>query len=151
MTTIAATREALAGDRMVFDDGRGAWYPAMKVKRFKDMVVGAAGDSSDCMRFLDWAEENFNPKKKPRFERGDTDEAATILVLKADGIYIMSCSDPYPEFVAADHYAIGSGGKAAMAALYSGKTLAEAMDIAHAIDPYTRPPFDILPIDEKKK
>lgn len=151
MTTIAATREALAGDRMVYDEGRGAWYPALKVKRFKDMVVGAAGDSSDCMRFIDWAEEGFNPKKKPKFECADTEEAATILVLKEDGIYIMSCTDPYPEFIAADYYAIGSGSKAALGALYSGKSLAEAMDIAHAVDPYTRPPFDILPIKEPKK
>jgi ATP-dependent protease HslVU (ClpYQ) peptidase subunit len=150
MTTIAATREAMAGDRMVYDESRGAWYPALKVKRFKDMVVGAAGDSSDCMRFIDWAEENFNPKKRPKFEMADTDSAATILVLKADGIYIMSCTDPYPEFIAADYYAIGSGGKAALAALFAGKTLMEAMDIAHAVDPYTRPPFDILPIKDSK-
>lgn len=150
MTTIAATKDELAGDRMVWDEGRGAWYPAMKVKRLKNMVVGAAGDSSDCMRFLDWAEEDFNQKKKPKFDCADTDEAATILIVKAEGIFIMSCSDPYPEFVAADYYAIGSGGKAALGALYSGKSLEEAMSIAHAIDPYTRPPFDFLPLKEKK-
>lgn len=43
---------------------------------------------------------------------GDVDEAI-LLMLDEGGIYIMSTTDPYPELIAGDFYAIGSGGKAA--------------------------------------
>jgi ATP-dependent protease HslVU (ClpYQ) peptidase subunit len=149
MTTIAATRTALAGDSMVSMEAKGMWYPAKKIRRVKLGIVGAAGDSGDCTRLMDWAETGFNDKKRPKFQTpgGDEDEAI-LLLLNAEGIFMMSTADPYPELIAQDFYAIGSGGKAAHAALYSGKSLDEAMDIAHAIDPYTRPPFDILLLKE---
>ncbi len=144
MTTIAATRKALAGDSMVSMEGKGLWYPARKIRRVKGGIVGAAGEAGDCVRLVDWAEQGFNEKKRPKFQTaaGDEDEAILIL-LNAEGIHMMSTTDPYPELIAKDFYAIGSGGKAAYAALYAGKTLLDAMDIAHAIDPYTRPPFDV--------
>jgi ATP-dependent protease HslVU (ClpYQ) peptidase subunit len=87
---------------------------------------------------------DFNEKKKPKFwaQPGSEDESI-LLMLTKDGIHFMTTTDPYPELVSKDYYAIGSGGKAAMGALYSGKSLEEALDIAHAVDPYTRPPFDI--------
>ena len=144
MTTIASTRSAMAGDSMVFVDSKGIWYPAKKIRRVTGGIVGAAGDAGDCTRLLDWAETGFNEKKRPKFlTEPDDEDAAILLLLNAEGIHMMATSDPYPELIAKDFYAIGSGGKAAHAALYSGKTLDEAMDIAHAIDPYTRPPFDI--------
>lgn len=144
MTTIASTSKALGADSMVFVEGKGLWYPAKKILRVKAGIVGAAGDAGDCVRFMEWAKVEFNEKKRPKFsaQPGAEDEAI-LLMLTKDGIHFMSTTDPYPELVAKDFYAIGSGGKAAMGALYSGKSLEDALDIAHAVDPYTRPPFDI--------
>lgn len=145
MTTIAATRKALAGDCMVSVESKSIWYPARKIRKLKDgSIVGACGDGGDCTRLMDWAENNFSEKKKPKFQTvAGMEDEAILLLLNKEGIHMMATSDPYPELIAKDFYAIGSGGKAAHAALYAGKTLAEAMEIAHAIDPYTRPPFDI--------
>lgn len=149
MTTIAATMEAIAGDRMVIDESKGTWYPAFKVRRIKGAVIGAAGHSGDCVRFMDWAEAGYPEKKRPKFEEEPgAEDAVQLLVVNAAGIHLMDTGDPYPELVAKDFYAIGSGGKAAMSALYIGKTLLEAMDAAWYCDPYTRPPFDVLPLKE---
>lgn len=150
MTTIAVTLEAMAGDRMVFDEGKGTWYPTTKVRRIKDAIIGCAGDAGDCTRFMDWAEVGFPEKKRPKFsvESGE-DDAAILLLLNKDGIHMMANSDPYPERVSDGTYAIGSGGKVAWAMLLAGHTLQEAMELAHAVDPYTRPPFDVLTLKEK--
>lgn len=145
MTTIAATKDAIGGDRMVFVENKGIWYPTVKVRRVKGMLVGAAGHGGDCTRLLDWAEAGFPEKKKPKFEESHgTEDEAILLLVKKDGIYSMTTGDPEPEKIELDFYAIGSGGKAARAALMAGKTLEEAMEIAADIDPYTRGPFDIL-------
>jgi ATP-dependent protease HslVU (ClpYQ) peptidase subunit len=145
MTTIAATRHALAGDTMVHIESIGATYPAIKVRRIKGNPCGAAGDAGDCTRMLDWAETGFAEKKRPKFTcpPGAPDEAM-LLILQADGIYLMTQNDPYPEQIAADYYAIGSGGPAALGALYAGATLEQAMDIACVVDPYTRGPITVL-------
>lgn len=152
MTTIAATLTHIAGDRMVSDEMKGTWYPSIKVKRVKGALVGAAGDAGDCVRMMDWAETEFNPKKKPKFETpAGAEGAVTMIYLTAEGIHMMSQDDPYPEKVAEGTYAIGSGGKAAWGALLAGLPLDKAMEIAHNVDPYTRPPFDILALEEPKK
>lgn len=152
MTTIAATREALAGDTMVSMEAKGMQYPALKVRKIKGKLYGAAGDAGDCVRFLDWAESGFHEKKKPKFtvDPGDEDEAL-MLMLDEEGIHIMSTTDPYPEMIAGDYYAIGSGGKAALGALFAGAGLEKAMDIASAVDPYTRAPFTILKLSIREK
>ena len=148
MTTIAATRDAIAGDRMVSIENKSTWYPTPKVRRIKGALIGAAGDGGDCVRFLDWAETGFAPSKRPKFvTRSDDEDCATLLMLTAEGIYFMMQDDPCPERVSSDFYAIGSGGKAALGALHAGATLERAMEIAFQIDPYTRPPFDILKLD----
>jgi len=147
MTTIAATMDAIAGDRMVFDGASHTWYPSVKVRRIKGAVIGAAGDAGDVTRMLDWAEAGFPEKKRPKFtEDAGSEDAVTLLMVNTEGIHVMAQSDPYPEKVADGTYAVGSGGKAAWAALLCGKDLREAMEIAAAVDPYSRPPFDVLPL-----
>lgn len=151
MTTIAATLTHIAGDRMVSDESKGTWYPSVKVRRIKGALIGAAGDAGDCVRMMDWAEAEFNPKKKPKFETDAGEEGAVgLILLNAEGIHMMSQDDPYPEKVAEGFYAIGSGGKAAWGALMAGLPIEKAMEIAHAVDPYTRPPYDILSLKEPK-
>ncbi len=149
VTTIAATRDALAGDTMVYMESKGAKYPAVKVRKVKGKIYGAAGDAGDCTRFLDWAETGFNEKKRPKFEvSGGEEDEALLLMLDEGGVFLMATTDPYPELVAADFYAIGSGSKAAMGALHAGASLERAMEIASAVDPYTREPFTILKLND---
>jgi ATP-dependent protease HslVU (ClpYQ) peptidase subunit len=148
MTTIAATRTQIAGDSMVILEAKSMQYPTIKVRKIKGKLFGAAGDGGDCTRFLDWAETGFNEKKRPKFStQAGTEHEAILLVVDEEGIKFMSTTDPYPEIVAMDFYAIGSGGKAAWGALYAGATLDQAMEIASAVDPYTRAPFTILTLD----
>ena len=145
MTTIVATMEVMGADTMVFSDSKGMMYPASKLRRLgKKGIVGAAGDGGDCVRFMDWAATGFDPKKKPKFSTGAGEEDESILLLlNEEGIHLMATSDPYPELIAKDYYAIGSGGKAAMGALAHGASIDEALEIASSIDPYTRPPFNL--------
>jgi ATP-dependent protease HslVU (ClpYQ) peptidase subunit len=99
---------------------------------------------------MDWAEAGFAEKKRPKFvSTPDKDDEAALLMVTKKGIFYMLASDPYPELVDTNFFAIGSGGKVALGALHAGATLEEAMEIAHRVDPYTRPPFDILTLKEK--
>lgn len=143
MTTIACTREAMGSDTFVSSDN-GVSYPARKIARVKGDVIGAAGDSGDCLRFLDWAKHDFAEKKRPKFAIASGEEGeAHILLLNAEGIFTMSTSDPYPEEVLSAYWAIGSGGDAALGALAQGATLEEALEIAARFDMHTKAPFHV--------
>lgn len=150
MTTIAATRTHMAADTLVYLESTGTAYRAIKVRKHGGRIFGAAGDAGDCTRFLDWAESNFAEKKRPKFSvAAGVEGEAMLLMLDKDGIHIMTTDDPYPEQVAADFYAIGSGGDAALGALYAGATLDKAMEIACAVNPHTREPITVLALDDK--
>lgn len=144
MTTIVATLDALGADTMVTRVD-GTFYPTTKIIRVKGDLIGAAGDAGDCTRFMDWAKHDYSEKKRPKFTvAADDRDAAILLILNSEGIFTMSTTDPYPELITSDCYAIGSGGDAARAAIMCGKTLEEALAIAAQIDMHTRAPFTIL-------
>jgi ATP-dependent protease HslVU (ClpYQ) peptidase subunit len=151
MTTIVATREAIGGDTMVSCEAKAIFYPSKKVMRIKNDLIGAAGDAGDCVRFLDWAKHDFAEKKKPKFtEEAGSEDESLILLVNAEGIFTMSTTDPYPELIESDFFAIGSGGKAAMGAFHRGATIEEALAIAAKVDPYTREPFHFIRLKEPK-
>lgn len=143
MTTIVATLEAMGSDSLVSNADTGVMYPARKFVRIKGDLIGAAGDSGDCLRFLDWAKHDFAEKKKPKFTFTEGDSEAHVLVLNGEGLFMMSTSDPYPELVESPFWAIGSGGDAALGALASGKTIEEALEIAARFDMFTKGPFRV--------
>lgn len=144
MTTIVATLDAMGADTMV-SRADGTFYSTTKIVRIKGDLLGAAGDAGDCTRFLDWAKHDYAEKKRPRFTvaAGERDEAV-LLILNSEGLFTMSTTDPYPEMITSDCYAIGSGGDAARAAIMCGKSMEEALAIAAQIDMHTRAPFTIL-------
>lgn len=144
MTTIVASLEAMGADTMVSRPD-GTFYSTTKIIRVKGDLLGAAGDAGDCTRFMDWAKHDYAEKKRPKFSvpAGDRDEAV-LLILNSEGIFTMSTTDPYPELITSDCYAIGSGGDAARAAILCGKSMEEALAIAAQIDMHTRAPFTIL-------
>lgn len=143
MTTIVAVTGAMGSDTFVSSD-TGVSYPARKVVRIKGDLIGAAGDSGDCLRFLEWAKHDFAEKKRPKFTCASNDEnEAHILLVNAEGIFTMSTTDPYPEEILSPYWAIGSGGDAALGALAKGATLEEALEIAARFDMYTKAPFHV--------
>lgn len=130
--------------------GKGEFsYPADKIIRVGDMIVGAAGDGGDAYRFREWAKTNFSETMRPKWsEKPDSDGAIVGIILKPSGIHIMLQGDPSPELVNADYFAIGSGGSAARVAMKLGKTPAEAVALAAEVDENTGPPVTCLALEK---
>ena len=120
MTTIAANREMMVADSKVTVETKGITYPARKIVRAGDRIVGASGHGGDCTRFMEWAKKDFKGQPPKWHEPDTSDDCVLGLVLDADGIYIFTPGDPEPEKVNADFFAVGSGGKAARAAMMLG-------------------------------
>lgn len=109
------------------------------------MVVGAAGMGSDCTRFMKWALSGFKGTE-PKWVDTSSDDQAIGIILKEDGIYLWEIGDKdQPEKIEADFFAIGSGGKAARAAMILGKGPQEAVEIACLVDDlYSGGPLQVL-------
>lgn len=144
MTTIVAVKGSLLSDSKV-TLGKGYSYPATKIIKVKGMLVGAAGHAGDCSRFLEWAADGFTNKSRPKFEcPSGHDDAIDGLIVKEDGIYFFCPEYPFPERINADFYAIGSGSKAARAAMLMGADPEQALAIAMQVDDFSGPPIQIL-------
>ena len=144
MTTIACNRVKMASDSKVSLAHKGFSYPAIKIMKGPNIVVGAAGDGGDCSRFLKWALGGFKGAE-PKWKDTTTEDMVVGLVLRPEGISIWSIGDPEPELVQGDFFAIGSGGKAARAAIMRGATPEEAVEIAFQVDDLnTGPPLQVL-------
>lgn len=149
MTTIAANREMMVADSKVTVEHKGITYPATKIVRAGSRIVGASGHGGDCTRFLEWAKKDFKGSAPKWVESPSSDDCVLALVLDSDGLYIFSPGDPEPEKVNADFFAVGSGGKAARAAMLLGKDPIEAVEIACRVDDfYSGPPLQILKLKE---
>lgn len=149
MTTIAANREMMVADSKVTVEHKGLTYPATKIVRAGSRIVGASGDGGDCTRFLEWAKKDFKGAE-PKWKSAGTDDCVFGLVLDADGIYVYSPGDPEPEKVNADFFAVGSGGKAARAAMKLGLDPIKAVELCFEVDDfYSGPPLQILKLNEK--
>lgn len=136
MTTIVATLDGIAADTRVVTGN--SYYPARKVFRIGDSIVGTAGDGFMCLAFLEWFK---NPKRKPKelheligkeYDRN----AIEILEVNRDGIYFWT-GWGYGEKILRDSHAIGTGGMAALEAIRRGASLEEAVTAAHGHDEYT--------------
>lgn len=135
MTVIVANREMMISDTRVSIADIGFAYPALKMVRANGMVFGASGDGGDCTRFLEWGKKGFKEKDEPKWKNPPPNADYILgLILKEDGLYLWSYGSPEPERIEADCFAIGSGGKAARAALAMGATLEQAAEIACQID-----------------
>ena len=144
MTCIVAVKGAMYSDSKVSLD-KGYSYPATKIVKTKDMLVGAAGHAGDCSRFLEWAKDGFTAKSKPKFEcPAGHEDAIDGLIVKEDGIYFFCPEYPFPEKIEAEFYGIGSGSKAARAAMMMGADPEKALEIAAAVDDFTGPPYKVL-------
>jgi hypothetical protein len=151
VTTIAADLESMASDSKV-SVGYGVSYRASKIVRVKRMIVGACGNGGDCTRVLEWAERDFKGTMPEwQVEDPDDEDAVWALVLKPDGLYFFSQTDPEPERMDEPSFAIGSGGKAARVALLLGKSPAEAVELACQVDEHSGLPVQVFSLKDAKK
>ena len=136
MTVVVCNRKVMLSDSRVTVEPISHAYPAVKIVKSKSgWLCGAAGDGGDCSRFLEWAESDFAKKDEPKwFSAGDS--LANGLVVKPDGIYFWTPNEPF-ERIVSDHWAVGSGGTAARAAIHCGKTIEEAVEISILINELT--------------
>lgn len=146
MTTIAVSLPdgVMVSDSKVTLEHKGIDYPAVKIIKKAGMLIGAAGHSGDCTRFMKWAASKFQDKEPKWAEEEGNEDSIIGIVLKDDGVYVWSQGDPEPEKVEADRFAVGSGGKAARAAMLMGATPEQAVEIACKVDPYSALPLQVL-------
>lgn len=142
MTTIAYRDGIIAADSRVTygEDGAARIHTCKKLfrktitegkKRF-DVIIATAGESSPGMVFVDWYGTGKPVPDIFLHLGGDF----TCLVLRPDGLFEFDVYCRGDE-VLDPFYAIGSGAKAALAAMACGKSAIEAVRIAARYDPYT--------------
>lgn len=146
MTTIIATKNKLVSDSKV-TLGKGYFYSADKIIKVKGMLIGAAGLAGDCSRFLEWAKDDFKAKSKPKFEAIDPDDKFDGLIVMNNSIHYFCQEYPQPEKINAEFYGVGSGSKAARAAMIMGATPEQAVEIACQVDDFSGLPLQILTLE----
>lgn len=144
MTTIAANLKCMASDSRVTVEHKGIDYPAVKILKKGNSLIGAAGHGGDCTRFIHWAAGKFSDKEPKWAEEEGQEDSVIGLILNRDGIFLWTQGDPEPEKIEAEYYAVGSGGTAARVALKLGKTPAEAVALACEVDMYSGLPVQVL-------
>lgn len=134
MTTIVATRDRMVADSKTTIPSADLVYPSTKIFRAKGAIVGACGDNGDCVRFIQWAQDNFKGRPEFTFQKDSDEDSIVGLMLNKEGIHIFAPSYPAPELINADFFAIGSGADAATVAMLLGKTPEEAVELACKVD-----------------
>lgn len=155
MTTIACDLNMMASDqRVTVAGGQGTSYKATKVVSIKTgktrMLVGACGHGGDCSRFLDWAKREFKDPVPKWVCESDDDDSIFAMILKPDGVYLFTQTDPEPERSNETFYAIGSGGKAARVAMMLGKNPEEAVQLACQVDDNSGGPVEVFHLKDKE-
>jgi ATP-dependent protease HslVU (ClpYQ) peptidase subunit len=127
MTTIAASvkHQSMSADsRMCYG---GTYYEVIKIRRLADgSLIGSAGDVSLCAQ----VERYIEGGEKPTVGDGQQFE---IIVLRKDCI-IFYPNQLEPVYLVDKVCAIGSGGEVALAALRSGKSPKQAVEMALTVD-----------------
>ena len=135
----------MVSDSKVSVEQKGLSYPAIKIVKIGNTLLGAAGVGSDCSRFLKWAGGNFKGAE-PKWVDTSSDDQVLGLIVNEEGIHMWAIGDKdQPERIEAEFFAIGSGGKAARAAMILGADPIAAVEIACQVDDlYSGPPLQII-------
>lgn len=143
MTVIAWDGRTLAADKR---NGYGTMIGTVtKVYRYGDLLVGGAGDGCFISAMREWVKAGRDPDKFPAHQ-GSKDDWCPIMVIEADGSCLIYERSPYPTRLEQRFMAIGSGREYAMAAMHLGKTAAEAVEVASALDSACGNGVDTLPL-----
>lgn len=120
-------------------DGDVKWS-AQKIERIGDSIVGCAGDCPSIERFLQWRRSGCRGRK-PKL----TNEFAA-LELDRDGLWLWDKAlEKFPP--GRSFHAIGSGAKAALAAIILGCDAKRAVEIACEVDDGSGLPLQIMSVD----
>lgn len=139
MTTICATRFRMGADWRA--SGNGTRYKVKKIRRIGEAIVGAAGDSESCAKFLAWM-DRCATKNEPPPKLGK-DAELEALILTPAGLFVCG-RECVPEEIEDVFFAIGSGAAAALGALHMGATVETAVEVAAKVDPATGDGMDVL-------
>lgn len=117
-------------------------------RRWREVIIGTAGESSPGMVFVDWYGSG---KPLPHTPLIDGEADFTCLVLSSDGLFEF---DKYCRGVRVVHpnfYAAGSGSMAAMGAMYAGASARRAVAIACKVNPECGLPVVTMRLKRAKK
>ena len=149
VTTIAYRSGVIAADsRETWSSDEGGTSVALCEKLFRkrvgkrEVIIATSGGSYLGMVFVDWFGDI--PREPPSILRdAHLDEDFTVLVLDRGKVYTANHLCRLVEVIE-PFIAIGSGRKAAMAAMHCGRSAREAVAIACKVDPYTAPPIKTM-------
>lgn len=145
MTTICWDGTTLAADRRL--SGAFISTSAAKIVRTPDRrLIGCAGGATQCRAMVEWL---LKPKRTldtmPDFQL-EEDTCVDAIEVMTDGTIRVYEQGGW--FVIEDsRYAIGSGSKFAMAAMYCGKSADDAVRVAAQFDPITGGGVDCLTLN----
>lgn len=139
MTTIAANLEMMAADSLVVVGDLS--FPSIKLVRFEDAIIGAAGDSDACHFFFEW----WPLRDKQKFKI-PKDLELEALVLTDSGLYRYGASGK-ADVVSDGLCAIGSGASLALASLDTQVKMGHSPDPRIAVEvACLRNPNSALPV-----
>lgn len=144
MTTIIACpkKQVMCCDSNV-QDGDQKWTEE-KVRRIDGTLYGTAGDSVDCEKFLQWISDG-RPEPKPKLSKDEFN----ALGLNETGLYWFDAKlHPVQHH---EPFAIGTGAKAARAAVLCGKNLEKAVEIACKVDHGSNLPVQVYHVNDQKR
>lgn len=141
MTTVVCNRDMMASDSQLTGTHKAA---AKKMWKFKDGIVGIAGEYAACVQFVRWLQDP-EETDEPEMENVDA------MVLTKDGRIFHYNGSLLPFEVEDEFSAIGSGTQAAMAAMYMGACPERAIEIACAVDPGTGGRVQVHKITKRKR
>ena len=124
MTVVAWDGTSMAADR------QGEFFCTKihrtKIRRIGALIVGCSGEARSSEAVCQWLVAGGDVD---RFPKVDEENKATVLVACHDGLFMYDNS-PHPIRLENKFFAIGSGGDAAMAAMYLGCDAARAVEVA---------------------
>jgi hypothetical protein len=139
MTTIIATPTAIYSDSNVVDSN--AVFKAQKIFRFRNRLVGCAGDADMCLAFQEGMRLGRKPKIPPKTDEEERNFNA--LVVDKKGIWHFD-STFSGDLVLEPFMAVGTGADAARGAMMHGASPEQAVEIACRIDSNSRGPVQVL-------
>lgn len=142
MTTIVADRACMAADSKVTDDDSS--FRTIKIVRVRGDLIGAAGASDDCAKFLRWYRGGCKRAAAPDINA----ENFRALVLRPSGLYFY-CSADDPDEILDEYYAIGTGAMAALVRMDCGGSPTDGVEAACRRDNNSGPPVQVEYLDNR--
>lgn len=144
MTTIAWRDRFMAADSLT--DTGGMRGTATKIHKVGDSIIGCAGTMMDCVSFVRWFADRRNPLDFRTFHTDGSDAPdVTAIVIGPSGVEKWT-EHLQPVPVEDKFLAIGSGAKAAMAAMHMGASAEEAVRIASLVDICTNGKIQVVEV-----